>query len=424
MKKAVLLHFVFLSMFSNMEAQDIELHSVTTTRQPGGDFGYTLDGIRMIDFATAKLWNPDYFGDGIYPKFINLTNAYSASGSLEQITSGDNIDLFFFGTFNKLEPSLNQFTEAEIDSLYAWSERGGKLIIGASASFPDYDFDPSTLNDRWGFGVELVPVLTPPSQQILPTANGLNSVIFEGPFGSVSMANQGGAAQGYFNAMPAEAVVLGVDADGRPTLILDCNTLDLIISDLDAFTDLGGISQGLEIQNSNDTFLLNTIVYMDQLQGPPVVTQNGNVLSAGSYLSYQWILNNEPINGATDSTYTATEEGNYSVKVSMSCGCEATSEAQYIALTNTEIVFLENQINIYPNPVTAYLTIEFTLLKSTSIELNVYNSSGQLMSSPTPSLMLTEGKHSIMMNVSGWPTGVYEVELATDAGKKAIKFIK
>ena len=420
MKNSISLFVALLFFFTICEAQVIEIHSVTTNRQASGDVGYTLDGIRMVNHATPKIQNPDLFGDGIYPKYTNLTHGYGVTGDLEAIATIENIDIFYFGTFNKLEPTLNQFTTGEIDSLYAWSKKGGKMLIGGSASYLDFNYDPSTLNARWGFGIEAAP----PTQQIIPTAEGLNSVIFEGPFGSVPSANEGGLAQGYFSSIPDGAVVLGVDTAGHPTLILDCNTLDLIISDNDAFTDLGGISQGYELQNDNDIFWVNTIAYMDQLQGPPNVTQNGDVLSAGSYLGYQWMLNGQPIGGATDSTYTATEEGNYSVAVSMSCGCVVTSEEHFVTLTGVENIPKMYQIQCFPNPVGEHLTLEFNLSESTSMKVNVYNSYGQLVPSASQLLHLPEGNRAINLDVAELPSGFYEAVLVTDGGSRAIKFVK
>jgi hypothetical protein len=43
--------------------------------------------------------------------------------------------------------------------------------------------------------------------------------------------------------------------------------------------------------------------------------------------SYQWLLNNSPISGATSSSYTATQTGSYAVKVTGPGGCSAISSA-------------------------------------------------------------------------------------------------
>src|ERR1035437_786754 len=57
----------------------------------------------------------------------------------------------------------------------------------------------------------------------------------------------------------------------------------------------------------------------------PVVYQNGNTLYTDSFNSYQWYLNSILISGAINRYYTATQNGNYSVKVTDSFGCTGIS---------------------------------------------------------------------------------------------------
>jgi hypothetical protein len=83
-----------------------------------------------------------------------------------------------------------------------------------------------------------------------------------------------------------------------------------------------------------------------------VITASGNILSTTApYTSYQWLYNSNIIPGATASTYTMTENGNYGVIVSNG-NCTDTS-AVYTASNVTAIDELEGlaaQIRVYPNP--------------------------------------------------------------------------
>lgn len=321
---------VFINETSIYAQSDINLHSITTLRQPygNGDEGYTLDGIRMMD-SRIKLESPANFGaSGTYPKNIFITDDYSETGSLEVLTSINDIHLFYFGTFNTASSYLEQFTSAELDSVYNWSVRGGKMIIGASANYPfsPSPYFPDILNSRWHFSIETIddpftPVL------YVPTTAGASSIIFNGPFGSVDSAFQGGGAQGYFTAIPDDALELAVDANGNPTLFLDCKTLDLVLADGDGHNDLGGVSYGEEIITPNDRFWVNTIVYMDSLQGPPAIVQTGNQLSTGEYTHCQWFLNGDSIPGATSHSITMTESGVYRVSADLDCGCNDVSSS-------------------------------------------------------------------------------------------------
>lgn len=304
----------------DLGTETIELHSIATARMNAGDGGYTLDGFQMVD-SRLKLQNSANFGPGgRVGKPIHITDGYGTSGSLTALNANPPVSIFYFGTFDTANPALVPFTSAEIESLHAWSVRGGKLIIGAMPVDPQFAFHPDVLDSRWGFELTHVNINIAPTP-VIPTAAGLNSLLFDGPFGRVTLANQGGSSQGYFSTIPAGSVVLADNGQGRPTIYLDCRTLDLVAADGDVFTTLGGQSVGGGISTPNDILLANAIAYMDALDDPPVITQNGNMLSTGDYPGYQWYLGGNAIPGANGRTFAASSGGSYSVRVSMRCGC-------------------------------------------------------------------------------------------------------
>lgn len=92
----------------------------------------------------------------------------------------------------------------------------------------------------------------------------------------------------------------------------------------------------------------------------PVITAVGNVLSTGVYTSYQWTLNGNSIPGATNQTYTATQNGSYSVIVTDSNGCSGTTIEPY-PINDLDVngtAFKNDELTIYPNPVVSLLYIE------------------------------------------------------------------
>lgn len=195
------------------------------------------------------------------------------------------------------------------------------MIIAGSApsdSLADWIADLSILDSRWDFDITFNQSAT-----IFPSADGLNSVLFNGPFGAPPFAYQGGSIKGYFNFMPNNTIVLAEDWVGNPTLILDCKTLDLIIADVDVYTSLGNVSNGGLISTDNDKLWANSIVYMDMLQNQPIITQSGEILSTSLYSSYQWYQDSIPILNANLSSYdTMGQTGSYHVEVSLDCGCD------------------------------------------------------------------------------------------------------
>lgn len=384
-----------------LQSQTINLHSISNERMPGGDTGYTLDGSQMVNSSTAKLLDASNFGpSGTYPKAINITHAYENSGDLESIASAGEIDLFFFGTFEKNNFSLVQFTSAEIDSLYNWSMRGGKLIIAEAANSASFPFDFQILDNKWDFVLEFNP-----AGNVVPSSLGSSTSIFDGPFGTVSAANQGGTIRGYFGQIPENSIILGEDqAISEPTLVLDCKTLDLIIADGDAFTSLGGITAGGTVSSQNDQFWTNVITYMDNLQGQPTLSMDGTTLSTGVYSSYQWLKDGNPIDGATSSSYnTNGEPGSYTVEVSLDCGCNNVSSIAFVIAGINEIGSNAGNLTIYPNPISQKSIVSFNLKESEQLKISVLDFNGREV------ITLFEGKLS---------AGEHQMNILSDTGQK------
>lgn len=353
MKNILLIITLILTPF-NLFCQTVTIHSITHSRQTNGG-QYTLDGGEMSTGARQKLLSPANFGPtGTYTKSVTILDAYGTSGSVSAVSSLPYSDLFIFGAFDKLDATLIPFTYSEIDSLYQWSKRGGKLIICGSSG--DGGYNPAILNSKWGFQVQgSVP------SSFIPSSTGLTTDIFNGPFGSIDSAKQGGTMQGYFNTFPANVSILATDRNNHPTIIMDCNTLDLIVSDIDGFTSLdGSVSTGSFISNDQDKYVLNSIAFMDLLQPLPQITNTSGVLSLNSsYNNYQWYRNDSSITGAINPTVITTDSGEYHVEVTLNGGCKVKSNSIEITSPNG-ISEAENtsSFQLFPNPTTGEFTLD------------------------------------------------------------------
>lgn len=390
---------IFILLCSNSYCQTININSITTSRQPSGDNGYTLDGTRMTVGSRLKLLNTSNFGSsGTYPKNISIFDGYGTTGSLTGISTVPINDIFFFGSFNRLDLSTQSFTTGEIDSLYNWSLRGGKLIIATGGTYSTF-FDSNILNSKWGYTYQF----QNPSN-FIPTANGNNTDIFNGPFGNVISANQGAGAQGYFNSLTSNSKILATDANGNTTLFMDCNTLDLIVADVDGYTDLGGITSGAAISTQQDDFLANSIVFMDKLQPLPVITNSSNTLSLNStYNNYQWYLNSIPLNGAINQTYSASENGSYYVEVTVNGGCKVKSNI----FTTNSLATNDNLIipNVFtPNNDGVNDVFKITTKKIATLNCKIYDRWGLLVNELTKTNEVWDGRTTSGIQCT---TGVY-----------------
>ena len=108
----------------------------------------------------------------------------------------------------------------------------------------------------------------------------------------------------------------------------------------------------------------------------PVVVQNGSNLSvSGSYSSYQWYLNDNPIPGATGQTFTATQPGEYYVIVSNNSNCHGQSNHVNFTL-GVSSAHSKTSLKVYPNPATDFLLIENLERSDAAITITIYDTRG------------------------------------------------
>ncbi len=96
-------------------------------------------------------------------------------------------------------------------------------------------------------------------------------------------------------------------------------------------------------------------------QNPPVpaLTVNGNeVTSTQQFAGYQWYLDGTAIQNANAPNYIIQVSGNYQLEVTDSNGCSSISSAIYLNWTGISEIE-SGGINVYPNPVTDELYVEF-----------------------------------------------------------------
>lgn len=113
----------------------------------------------------------------------------------------------------------------------------------------------------------------------------------------------------------------------------------------------------------------------------PGITETNKILSAtaGSGLTYQWYLNGNPINGATNQTYTPTQDGSYTVKVTGAGNCSNTSDPYQFIANGINPTALDAAVKVYPNPASEMLYIEAPLNGNNVITVGVYSVIGKLI---------------------------------------------
>jgi hypothetical protein len=113
--------------------------------------------------------------------------------------------------------------------------------------------------------------------------------------------------------------------------------------------------------------------------GQVTITQVGNDLQSDAFFGNQWLLNGNPIQGATGQNYTPTQNGTYSTVVTNSCG---SSMSNTIAFSMTGINEIEaGQFKLYPNPSDGVLTVQLDGVLIFETVLTITDALGQVVHS-------------------------------------------
>lgn len=202
----------------------------------------------------------------------------------------------------------------------------------------------------------------------------------------------------------------------------ETNIYSLISSEICSGTSYSFFEDELTEAGTYDTTLTTTLdidstIVLDLTVNPspdkPTITVDGYTLTATAASSYQWYLDGDPINGATDQTYSATASGDYTVIVFNEFGCPSvSSDAQTVVGSSIDNID-ELSVNIYPNPMQAYTKINYNLLKTGEINISVIDASGNQIATLV-STFKPAGDHQIIWRDPGLASGIYYVVFKTD----------
>jgi uncharacterized repeat protein (TIGR01451 family) len=182
------------------------------------------------------------------------------------------------------------------------------------------------------------------------------------------------------------------------------------------------------------TELKNTAaIYFDN--NPPIITNttwstiydcslfevsfndDGALLTASEGDNYQWFLNDEPIEGATEQEYTATENGNYSVQVDIDFPCSEMSSSTFIVVTSVDD-WKGKEVKLFPNPLTTSAILDVGELSGTA-RVEVYDISGKLQRSE----LLSLDSGSLILERGALSAGTYILRLTQGEEAMELKFV-
>jgi len=154
-------------------------------------------------------------------------------------------------------------------------------------------------------------------------------------------------------------------------------------------------------------------VVVNTLPSQPLITVDGSSLVSSQATGYQWYFNGQPIEGATDGTYTPIETGDYTVEVLDENGCSSISEIyNWITVGISERA---NEVSVHPNPFQNNLSINST---EEIRDIIVYDIRGKIIQQVKPST------NRILIETSAWANGIYHLQVFTDKNVLVSKVVK
>ncbi len=145
-----------------------------------------------------------------------------------------------------------------------------------------------------------------------------------------------------------------------------------------------------------------TAVIVNQLPPIPVITANGTTLTSSAAAGNQWFLNGAAITNEVSQSYTALQNGSYTVSETIN-GCSSSS-APYVNITSgIKHADANNIVLIIPNPSNGKFRIECAGMHL--VKIKIYNLIGQIIYEPE----LPDSE----IDLSAHPKGAYFIEVQT-----------
>ncbi len=220
---------------------------------------YTFDGTNM-EGIRKKLDNMSFFGPA------GISSCDIETKPLNNINTTDDIealdcDVVFIGSFYT---NLANITTTTLDPNFLGTIRQWSTLCDENLTIL---FQGETT--AWGYEIangndnpNIAGAITDPN-------------IFNGPFGSLTTFNQGGSFQATFTQVPNTGItVLAEDAIGRPTVVLDQLTNDILLADVGIMcNNAGDVSNSPNINNNNDILACNILALGCEIAGVETFTE-------------------------------------------------------------------------------------------------------------------------------------------------------
>ena len=169
----------------------------------------------------------------------------------------------------------------------------------------------------------------------------------------------------------------------------------------------------------SNTSAVQQVLFFDPII--PEITSVGDTLYSTSASEYHWLLDGFEILQANDQRYIAFESGVYQVVTFDENGCIGFSNEIEIIISNTKNAISDSQIEVFPNPASENLFIQFKESQNSHYQLFTINSIGQILDKHS---LKNVSNETFEMNISELESGIYFLKIIDGKSEVSKRFLK
>lgn len=153
----------------------------------------------------------------------------------------------------------------------------------------------------------------------------------------------------------------------------------------------------------------------------PSITWNGfQFLTSATGVTYQWLLNNSKITGATTASYKPIDIGNYKLSITDGNGCKNESDSFKLIVTaiNVPVSTPSNhQAILYPNPASHNVQVRFMQAPTVELKIQLIDFQGRILKE------LNSKNLNTIISVSKYASGNYILKVNGNSYNQSLQFI-
>ncbi len=141
---------------------------------------------------------------------------------------------------------------------------------------------------------------------------------------------------------------------------------------------------------------------------------SGTLSTVLAGVTYQWLQDDSEIPGATNSSFTPTVTGTYSLVVTFQNGCTATSNGVFVIISGVRDVN-RKQLHVFPSPVNEMLYVQNDF-EGNVLAVEMFDSQGRQIK--------LDHRDLSALDVSDLSEGLYCIQVITSEGRYVGRFVK